>query len=72
MMDDNETRVDQLLKSIVGSAFVVALDATRLSLADIGDPKTALQLAAASADFAFSYNANHDLVAPELLALARG
>ena len=40
-MVDTDTRVDDLLNSIVGCAFVVALDETGLTPDDVADPKPA-------------------------------
>ena len=71
-MADTDTRVDHLLNSVVGCAFVVALDETGLTPDDAADPKVSLRMAAACANFVFRYNSNYDVVAPGILALARG
>ena len=70
-MVDTDTRVDNLLNSIVGCAFVVAIDETGLTPEDVADPKTGLQMAAACVDSVFKYRSDYDLVAPGVLTLAR-
>ena len=71
-MADSSTRTDDLLNSVVGSAFVVALEESGLTPDDVSDPETCLRMAAVCVDFVFRYNANYDLVAPGVLALAKG
>ncbi len=70
-MADTDTRVDHLLSSIVGCAFVVALDETGLTPDDVADPKAALRVTAACVEFVSMYRSGYDLVAPGVLALAR-
>ncbi len=71
-MDDTDTRVDHLLNSVVGCAFVVAFDEAGLTPDVVADPNASLRMAAACVNFVFRYNSNHDLVAPGILTLARG
>ena len=71
-MADTDTRADNLLKSIVGCALVVALDETGLRPGDVADPKTALQMATSCVDFVSRHRSDYDLVAPGVLTLARG
>lgn len=70
-MVDTDTRVDNLLNSIVGCAFVVALDESGLTPDDVVDPKTVLRMAASCVDFVFRFNSDYDLIAPGVVALAR-
>ena len=71
-MADADTRADDLLSSIVGCAFVAALDESGLTPDDVADPKTSLRMAAASADLVDIYRSDYDLTAPGVLDLARG
>ena len=71
-MADTDTRVDHFLNSVVGCAFVVALDETGLTPDVVADPNVSLRMAAACVNFVFRYNSNYDLVAPGMLALAKG
>ena len=71
-MDDTDTRVDHLLNSVVGCAFVVAFDEAGLTPDVLTDPNASLRMAAACVNFVFRYNSNHDLVASGILTLARG
>ena len=71
-MANTDTRADDLLNSILGCAFVVALDESGLTPDDVADPKAALWMAAACADEVFRFRSDYDLVAPGVLALARG
>ena len=71
-MVGTDTRVDDLLNSIVGCAFVVALDETGLTPEDVADPKTGLRMAATCVDFVFKHRSDYDLVAPGVQTLARG
>ena len=70
-MVGTDTRVDDLLNSIVGCAFVVALDETGLTPEDVADPKTGLRMAATCVDFVFKHRSDYDLVAPGVQTLAR-
>jgi len=70
-MANTDTRSDDLLNSIVGCAFVVALDESGLMPDDVADPKAALWMAAACAEEVFRFRSDYDLVAPGVLALAR-
>ena len=70
-MANTDTRADDLLNSIVGCAFVVALDESGLTPDDVADPKAALLMAAACNDEVFRFRSDYDLVAPGVLALAR-
>ena len=71
-MVDTDTKVDNLLNSIVGCAFVVALDETGLTPEDVADPKTGLRMAATCVDFVFKHRSDYGLVAPGVQTLARG
>ena len=66
-MTDINTRADHLLNSILGCAFVVALDENGLT----ADPNTVLSLAAACANFVDKYRSDYESVAPGVVALAR-
>ena len=70
-MVNTDTRAGDLLSSIVGCAFVVALDESGLTPDDVADPKVALPMAAACADEVFRFRSDYDLVARGVLALAR-
>ena len=70
-MANTDTRADDLLNSIVGCAFVVALDESGLTPDDVADPKAALPMVAACADEVFRFRSDYDLVAPGVRALAR-
>ena len=70
-MVNADTRADDLLNSIVGCAFVVALDESGLTPDDVADPKVALPMAAACADEVFRFRSDYDLVARGVRALAR-
>lgn len=71
-MSNTDTRAGDLLNSIVGCAFVVALDESGLSPDDVADPNVALRVAAACAEEVFRFRSDYDLTAPRVLALARG
>ena len=71
-MANADTRADDFLNSIVGCAFVVALDESGLTPDDVADPRIALRMAAACAGEVFRFRSDYDLVAPGVLALARG
>ena len=70
-MANTDTRVEDLLNSLVGCAFLVMLDETGLSPEDLRDPGVRLRLAADSADTVFRYDADYDLLVSELPILAR-
>lgn len=70
-MAETNARVNNLLNSVVGCAFVVALDESGLTADDVANPKTSLRMAAACTDFVFKYRSNHDVVAAGVLTLAR-
>ena len=71
-MVGTDTKIDNLLNSIVGCAFVLALDETGLTPDDVADPKTGLRMAAACVDSVFKHRSDYDLVAPGVQTLARG
>ena len=71
-MTDADTRVDDLLSSITGCAFVVVLDETGLTPDDVADPKIGLRMAAECVEFVSRHGADYDRVAPGVLDLARG
>ena len=71
-MVDIGTRTAELLNSVVGCAFLVALEESGLTPADAADRNTALRMAAACADYVHRFNSDHDVVAPGVLHLARG
>ena len=70
-MTNTDSRVEDLLNSLVGCQFLVALVESGLSPEELADPKVSLWLAAVSADEVNIYNSDHDLIAAELPALAR-
>ena len=70
-MIDNDTRVEYLLNSLVGCAFLVKLSESGLSPEVLADPKVSLWLAAKSAESVSIHDADHKLIAAELPALAR-
>ena len=70
-MTDIDTRVEALLNSLVGCEFLVTLVESGIPPEDLADPKVSLWLAALSADSVNRFNADHDLIAAELPALAR-
>ena len=70
-MANTDTRVEDLLNSLVGCYFLVTLDETGLSPEDLRDPRVSLRLAATSADSVSIHDADHDLLASELPTLAR-
>ena len=70
-MANADARVEDLLNSLVGCAFLVRLVETGISPDDLGDPKVSLRLAASAADSVDRFHADHDLLAAELPALAR-
>ena len=70
-MADTDTRVEDLMNSLVGCAFLTMLVETGLSPEDLTDPKMSLRLAASAADFVDRFHADHTLIADELPALAR-
>ena len=63
-MANTDTRAGDLLSSIVGCAFVVALDESGLTPDDVADPKAALRMAAACADDVSRFRSDYDLTAP--------
>ena len=71
-MVDIDTRIAELLNSVVGCAFLVALEESGLTPAGAADRNTALSMAAACADYVHRFNSCHDVVAPGMLHLARG
>lgn len=70
-MTNTDTRVEDVLNSLVGCAFLVMLVETGLSLEDLQDPNVSLRLAAAAADSVDRFRSDHDPLAAELPALAR-
>ena len=70
-MANADARVEDLLNSLVGCAFLVMLDETGLSPEDLEDPKVSLRLAAISAEYVYKYNLDYALRASELPTLAR-
>ena len=70
-MANTDTRVEDLLNSLVGCAFLVTLDETGLSPEDLRDPGVSLRMAATSAESVSRYGPDYDLVASELPILAR-
>ena len=71
-MGDTDTRVDDLLSSITGCAFVVGLDETGLTAKDVAGPKIGLRMAAECAEFVSRHGADYDRIAPVVLDLAKG
>lgn len=69
-MTDTDTRVDHLLNSVLGCAFVVALEESGLTPADAADPKTSLRMAAVCADLVDKYRPNYESVESGVLTLA--
>ena len=69
-MTDSKTQVEHLLNSVLGCAFLVALDENGLTPDDAADPNTSLRLAAACADSVDKYGPDYESVAPGVLALA--
>ena len=70
-MTDTNTRVEHLLNSILGCAFVVALDENGLTPSDVTEPNVSLRLAAACADSVDKHKSDYESVAPGVMALAR-
>ena len=70
-MAETDTRVEDLLNSLVGCEFLVTLVEGRRSTEDLADPKVSLWLAAVSADSVNRFRSDHDLLSAELPALAR-
>ncbi len=70
-MANTDTRVEDLLNSLVGCAFLVMLDESGISPEDLEDPNVSLPLAAESADSVGRFDSDHDLLAAALPALAR-
>ena len=70
-MVNTNTRVEDLLNSLVGCDFLVTLVETGLSPEDLADPKVSLRSAASAADSVDRFRADHDLIAAELPALTR-
>ncbi len=70
-MDEINSRVGHLLNSVVGCAFVAALDETGLMPEEVAEPETGLRVAAACVDRVFRFRSDYDLVAPGVLTLAR-
>ena len=52
-MDEINSRVGHLLNSVVGCAFVAALDETGLMPEEVAEPETGLRVAAACVDRAY-------------------
>ena len=69
-MTDIKTQAEHLLNSVLGCAFVVALDENGLTPDDAADPNTSLRLAAVCADSVDKYRPDYESVAPGVLALA--
>ena len=70
-MANTDTRVEDLLNSLVGGDFLVTLVESGLSPEYLADPKASLWLAGSSADSVERFRADHHLIAAELPALAR-
>ena len=69
-MTDANTRVDHLLNSVLGCAFVVALEENGLTPDDMINPKASLRMAAACADFVDRYRSGYESIASGVMALA--
>ena len=69
-MTDTNARVEHLLNSNVGCAFVASLDLDVLTPRDMEDPKTILYVAAGCADFLDRNRSDHGTIAPGVRALA--
>ena len=67
----SDTRVEDLLNSLVGCSFLVKIDETGLSPEDLRDPMVCLRLAASAADSVFRFRSDYDLLAAELPAQAK-
>ena len=70
-MANTDTRVEDLLNSLVGCAFVVTLDETGISPEELRDPGVSLRLAASAAESVCIHDSDYDQVASELPTLAR-
>ncbi len=70
-MTNTNTRVEDLLNSLVGCQFLVTLVESGLSPEDLADPKVSLWLAAVSIESVSTYDTDHHLYAAELPVLAR-
>ncbi len=70
-MANSDTRVEDLLNSLVGCAFLVMLVETGISPEDLVDPKVSLRMAAGAADSVDRFNSDHGLLVAELPTLAR-
>ena len=70
-MTNTDTRVANLLNSLVGCDFLVTLVETGLSPEVLADPRVSLRLAAASVEFVSIHDPAHDQIASELPALSR-
>ena len=68
-MANTDTRVEDLLNSLIGCDFLVTLVETGISPESLADPKVSLRLAASAADSVDRFNADHDLIAAALPAL---
>ena len=69
-MTDTNTRVEHLLNSNVGCAFVALLDLNYLTPQDMENQKTMLHIAADCADFLDRNRADHEIIVPGVRALA--
>ena len=69
-MTDTNTRVEHLLNSNVGCAFVALLDLNYLTPQDMENQKTILHIAADCADFLDRNRADHEIIVPGVRALA--
>lgn len=70
-MTNTDTRVEDLLNSLVGCGFLVKLSESGLSPEVLADPMVSLGLAAVSAESVNIHRSDHKLIAAELPALAR-
>ena len=66
-----DTRVEDLLNSLVGCAFLVTLVESGLSPEDLADPKVSFWLAAVCIESVSIHDPDHKLLASELPTLAR-
>lgn len=69
-MHKSESRVEDLLGSVLGCAFVAIVVESGLKRRDVAEPVTALRVAAAAAEFTCPCNADHDRVAEGVRTIA--
>ena len=70
-MANADTRVEDLLNSLVGCAFLVTLVETGIAPEDLEDPKVSLRLAASAADSVDRFHTDYHMIAAKLPTLAR-